>query len=92
MAAATLSPATFLVSFREFNNANAAMVAAKVAEANRQIDADVWGTQANDAAGYLAAAMLAASDFGRHAEMDPARYLGILDRMKRAVAAGPVVI
>ena len=89
---ASLTYATFIASFPIFAKANVAMVTAKVAEANRQVDSTVWNGQATDGAAYLCAALCAETDFGRHAEIDSKSYWDIYDRMKRAVAVGAIVV
>jgi hypothetical protein len=89
---ATLTYAQFIASFPIFAKASVAMVTAKVAEANRQVDRLVWDSQANDGAAYLCAALCAQTDFGRHAEMDPKEYWDTYERLKRTVAVGAIVV
>ena len=50
---------TFLARFPEFDNLEAAVVTATIAEAQRQNDADIWGDQHDDAVNYMTAHLLA---------------------------------
>lgn len=56
--------ATFKTTFPEFASADDGLVSAKLAEALRSIDVDIWGDLAVDGQAYLAAHLLAMSPFG----------------------------
>lgn len=65
------TPTTFRTSFPEFVRAPDSLIAAKLAEATRQIDPALWGDKFDDGVGYLAAHKLALSPFGNTAKLTP---------------------
>lgn len=59
-----VSSADLVVRFPEFANAPADLLAARLAQAARSIDTEVWGDLADDGVAQLAAHLLAMSPFG----------------------------
>lgn len=62
---------SFIEAFPEFEEAKKKLVEAKIAEATRRVDPEVFRTKADDAIGYLAAHLLSMSPFGQHARLIP---------------------
>jgi hypothetical protein len=86
-----LSLEDFRTRFPEFTATDDDYVSAKLAEALRGMDADVWGDLADDGQGYLTAHLMALSPFGNAAKLvkgDTTTYEGHYRRLLRAVAAG----
>ncbi len=72
MALAALTLAEFVDRFPEFSDVvtnKPVMVQARLDEAWRRTPAGIWGDQAQDAHGYLAAHLLEVSGFGRDARL-----------------------
>lgn len=87
---------TFRASFPEFAATPDETVEAKLAEADRRVDARVFGDKADDAVGYLTAHLLATSPFGQHARLEDKSeetiYLQEWRRLARSCAGGPWTI
>ena len=96
MTPATLTTADFLAAYPEFDNADATMVAAKVAQANRHTDADEFDTSTtgvgNDAAAAYAAWLLALSPFGQQAEMKAEVYRAVYDDLVAGLSVTPILV
>lgn len=65
----TLSRASFLARFPEFEPALLSMVDASLAEAIRNVDSGVFGGKTDDAVGWKCAHLLAISPFGQQARL-----------------------
>lgn len=91
-----VTQAAFLASYPEFNPASTELLAAKLAAAELQVDADVWGGKADLAVMLTAAHLLAISPFGQRARLvsdaGKTTYEGELSRMKKTVGFGFRVI
>jgi hypothetical protein len=61
--------ASFLVAFPELAPAGEPLIAAKLAEAARSVNANVWGVKTDDGVSYLAAHLLACSPYGENARL-----------------------
>lgn len=87
----------FVAEFPEFSRAPETMIEAKIAQATRRIDSDVWGAVADDGVRYLAAHLLSmhpASESARKAGggatsfNDESTYFREYRRLMRMVAVG----
>ena len=65
-----LSLSAFRTRFPEFNPASDAMVSAKLAEAEDDLDTTVWGDQFDKGHGWLTAHLLAESGHGQGVNKD----------------------
>lgn len=92
--AATISNAAFLADFPEFNGATAALVTAKIAQAARMTNEDMYQSTdlVNDAIKLKAAHLLILSPYGakmRSASPDQATvWAGELRKLQRAATLG----
>lgn len=93
----------FVARFPEFKRASKAQVEAKIAEAELQVDACVWGAKYDLGLGYLTAHLLSLSPEGRAARLVPANakatredalttYERVYQRLVRTVASGARVV
>ena len=86
--------AQFRVRFPEFTSTPESLVSIKLAEAGRRINADVWGTLADDGQAYLAAHLLSVRPAGERARKTRAApdtestYLREYKRLLRIVTMG----
>ncbi len=62
---------SFVKAFPEFAETSKTLVEAKLAEARRRIDPEVWRTKTDDGVSYLAAHLIAMSPQGQHARLVP---------------------
>lgn len=89
---------TFVARFPEFEGANRRMVEIELANAANQVPSDVWGAQADDAIGLLAAHLVAlrpAGEFARLKTKDGSlrtTYGDQYERMQRRIICGDRVI
>lgn len=65
----TATRAGFRVGYPEFDKATDGLVDAKLGEAIRSTDADVWGIRTDDGVYVLCAHLLAMSPFGQQARL-----------------------
>ncbi len=88
----SLTTEQFLARYPEFAGTGPDLVEAKLAEADLQVDAAVWGDQADIGHGLVAAHLLATSPFGENARMvakdGTTTYGTRLETMQRRVAKG----
>lgn len=82
--------------FPEFSDAGQALVEAKLAEAERNIDIEVWGDQAEDGVCYLAAHLICTSPSGVMARLvskdGSTTYLKRFKQMSMEVSSGYRVV
>lgn len=65
----TVERRDFLARFPEFEPASKAMIESAIAEAGRNVDADIFDTKTDDAIRWKAAHLLAISPFGQQARL-----------------------
>lgn len=68
-----IDSSSFLTDFPEFDSTPVKDINAKIAQAELQVDAKIWGTKADLGVGYLTAHLLAMSSNGQFARLVPAK-------------------
>lgn len=90
-----VTTASFLASYPDFANVTESVVDAKVAEAIRRVDTEIWGDKADDGIMLWTAHLLTLSQFGRHGrQLQPdgaTPYLRAFDKLQASTLTGFVV-
>lgn len=94
-----VSVGQIVVEFPEFANTDQGLIAAKLADAQQQLDATAFGDDYDAAVKYLACHLIAVSPSGEFARLDPTEETdgasSTYERQFRRIAAkisGPMVV
>lgn len=91
-----LGTTEFLAAFPEFRRTDVTLVEAKLAQAERMVSRDRWGSRADDGVGNYAAHLLATSPLAEKSKYVEktglTTYLATFERLRKTIATGPLVV